>query len=143
MRLEESLALDPLTDPPTPSASPARGVAALLVDDDVGPRPPDREPDARRRSAHQVPRLEPLWTCVSPSPVSLLRVDEALTPREPLRAGVTNGNSNNLLHVRVQNHADHPITILRVRGQFREATGKERPLREVRQRVAPVFCPMC
>ncbi|GAA5960941.1 hypothetical protein JCM8115_002630 [Rhodotorula mucilaginosa] len=43
---------------------------------------------------------------------------------------VTNGNSNNLLHVRVQNHADHPITILRVRGQFREATGKERPLRE-------------
>ena len=46
---------------------------------------------------------------------------------------MTNGNSNNLLHVRVQNHADHPITILRVRGQFREATGKERPLREVRQ----------
>ncbi|GAA5880039.1 hypothetical protein JCM3774_004545 [Rhodotorula dairenensis] len=43
---------------------------------------------------------------------------------------VTNGNSNNLLHVRVQNHADHPITILRVRGQFREASGKERPLRE-------------
>ncbi|BGP58376.1 hypothetical protein JCM8202_001877 [Rhodotorula sphaerocarpa] len=43
---------------------------------------------------------------------------------------VENGNSNNLLHVRVQNHADHPITVLRVRGQFREATGKERPLRE-------------
>lgn len=52
---------------------------------------------------------------------------------------MTNGNSNNLLHVRVQNHADHPITILRVRGQFREATGKERPLREVRQR--PCFLP--
>lgn len=45
---------------------------------------------------------------------------------------VTNGNSNNLLHVRVQNHADQAITILRVRGQFREAHGKERPLREVR-----------
>lgn len=44
---------------------------------------------------------------------------------------VENGNSNNLLHVRVQNHADHPITVLRVRGQYREATGKERPLREV------------
>ncbi|GAA5982381.1 hypothetical protein JCM10908_006623 [Rhodotorula pacifica] len=43
---------------------------------------------------------------------------------------VTNGDSNNLLHVRVQNHADHAITVLRVRGQFREASGKERPLRE-------------
>ncbi|GAA6003277.1 uncharacterized protein JCM10292_003832 [Rhodotorula paludigena] len=42
---------------------------------------------------------------------------------------VTNGNSNNLLHVRVSNHGAEAVTVTRVHGQFREPSGKERPLR--------------
>ncbi|BGP51937.1 hypothetical protein JCM10450v2_007897 [Rhodotorula kratochvilovae] len=42
---------------------------------------------------------------------------------------VTNGVSHNLLHVRVANHGPEPVTVTRVRGQYREAGGKERALR--------------
>ncbi|GAA5822283.1 hypothetical protein JCM3770_002514 [Rhodotorula araucariae] len=42
---------------------------------------------------------------------------------------VTNGVSHNLLHVRIANHGPEAVTVTRVRGQYREAGGKERPLR--------------
>lgn len=46
-------------------------------------------------------------------------------------AGVSNGRSDNLLHVRVNNHAAEPITVTNVRAEYREASGKERKIRDV------------
>lgn len=47
-------------------------------------------------------------------------------------AGVTNGESSNLLNLRLTSHANEQIVITKVHGQFHEAGGRERPLRNVR-----------
>ncbi|GAA5937889.1 uncharacterized protein JCM15063_005404 [Sporobolomyces koalae] len=43
---------------------------------------------------------------------------------------VTNGVSNNLLNLRVTSHSSDPVKIVSVHGQYYEASGKERPLRQ-------------
>ncbi|TNY19665.1 hypothetical protein DMC30DRAFT_291306, partial [Rhodotorula diobovata] len=53
---------------------------------------------------------------------------------------VHNGVNSNLLHVRVSNHGHEPVTVTRVRGQFREAHGRERPLRNTT--VMPLGLPV-
>ncbi|KAI5476525.1 hypothetical protein MNV49_007535 [Pseudohyphozyma bogoriensis] len=55
---------------------------------------------------------------------------------------VSNGHSNNLLHVKVANHAGEEITLTRVFGAYREAEGRQRALRNtttlpLRQSVLP------
>ncbi|GAA5932335.1 hypothetical protein JCM1841_000852 [Sporobolomyces salmonicolor] len=55
---------------------------------------------------------------------------------------VYNGRSDNLLHVRLASHAPEEITLTGVHGEYREATGKERPLRKtthlpLQQRIPP------
>ncbi|KPV73129.1 uncharacterized protein RHOBADRAFT_65485 [Rhodotorula graminis WP1] len=53
---------------------------------------------------------------------------------------VHNGVSTNLLHVRVHNHGSEPVTVTRIRGQFREAHGRERALRNTT--VMPLGLPV-
>lgn len=54
-----------------------------------------------------------------------------------LPTGVTNGVANNLVNLRVSSHSSDPLKIVAVHGQYYEASGKERPLRQV-SRVLPV-----
>ncbi|GAA5888933.1 hypothetical protein JCM16303_002786 [Sporobolomyces ruberrimus] len=43
---------------------------------------------------------------------------------------VTNGVANNLVNLRVSSHSSDPLKIVAVHGQYYEASGKERPLRQ-------------
>ncbi|GAA5895466.1 hypothetical protein JCM8208_005242 [Rhodotorula glutinis] len=53
---------------------------------------------------------------------------------------IHNGAPTNLLHVRVHNHGNEPVTVTRIRGQFREAHGRERALRNTT--VMPLGLPV-
>lgn len=85
---------------------------------------------------HGCPRVAPVLVLPSPkvsrrphliSPLKLsARANLSLNA-----TGVQNGHSKNLLHVRLANHAGEEITITSVHGQYREAGGRQRKLRNV------------